>query len=120
MKIISSEPKYYLGRSGNGLITSLGIKTNLWSKMNKKVSYAITNISMKDLSKIIKEIKKLPYKRYVWKRPKHDPIYRYFYLARQIVKCIMISDALNSHSDPIKTELTGTIQILILHVCDSY
>ena len=25
-RIISSEPKYYLGRSGKGLITSLGIK----------------------------------------------------------------------------------------------
>ena len=27
MKITSSEPKYYFGRSGKGLITSLGLKT---------------------------------------------------------------------------------------------
>ena len=74
MKITSSEPKYYVGISVKGLITSLDLKiivsskkekkaryaiTNE-SKKNKKVKYAITNVSMKDLTKIIKDFLKLP------------------------------------------------------------
>ena len=35
MKITSSEPKYYLGRSGEGLIISLGLKTIRRSNKNK-------------------------------------------------------------------------------------
>ena len=57
MIITSSEQKYYLGRSGKGLITSLGINTNVRPKKYKKARYAITNVSMNDLSKIIKEFK---------------------------------------------------------------
>ena len=36
MKISSSEPKYYLGGSGKGLITSLGLNTIIRSKKIKK------------------------------------------------------------------------------------
>ena len=49
MKITSSEPKDYLVISGKGLITSLGINTNVRLKKNKKARYEITNVSMKDL-----------------------------------------------------------------------
>ena len=73
MKITSSEPKYYLVRSGKGSITSLGINTIGRSNKNKKARYAISNVSMKDLSKIIKEFGKLPYEGYVRKRPKNEP-----------------------------------------------
>ena len=66
ISITSSDPKYYLGRSGKGLITFLGIKTNVWSKKYENARYNITNISMKDISKIIKEFEELPYKGYVW------------------------------------------------------
>ena len=52
------------------------------------------------------------------KRPKHEPTDSYFYLEKQFAKCMMISDALNSHVDPVRTEMTGTQQILILHVFD--
>ena len=31
----------------------------------------------------------------------------------------MRSDAFNSHADPVRTEVTGTQQIPISHVCDS-
>ena len=55
MKITSSEPKYYLGRSGKGLITYLVIKTIRRQKKKKKARCAITNVSFKDLSKIIEE-----------------------------------------------------------------
>ena len=66
---------------------------DLWSRFknigrsNKKNSrYTITNVSMKDLSNIIKEFEKLPYKGYVRKRLKHEPadsycIYQYILLS---------------------------------------
>ena len=60
MKIISLEPKEYLGISGKGLIFSLGLKTIVRSKKNKKARYDITNVSMKDISKMIKEFENLP------------------------------------------------------------
>ena len=49
MKITSSYPKDYLGIPGKGLITYLGIKTNIRPKKNKKARYTITNVSMKDI-----------------------------------------------------------------------
>ena len=62
MIITSSDSKNYLGRSGKGLITSLVLKANTRPKKYKKARYAIGNVSKKDLSKIIKEFEKLPYK----------------------------------------------------------
>ena len=82
IKIKSSEPKDYFGISGKVLITSLGPKTNLWSKKYKKASYAITNVSMKDLSKIIKDFEKYPHMGYVRNRPKNEPTDSYFCLER--------------------------------------
>ena len=64
---------YYLGRLRKGLITYLGLKTNVRSKKNKEARYDITNVSIKDISKIIKDFEKLPYKGYVRKRLKHEP-----------------------------------------------
>ena len=54
MKTTYSDPKDDLGRSGKGLITSLGLKYKTIPKKYKKSRYAIVNVSMKDLSKIIK------------------------------------------------------------------
>ena len=73
VKTTSSEPKDCMRRSGKGLITSLGLKDNLRSKKDKKARYAINNVIMKDISKIIKDLEKLPYKGYVQKRTKHEP-----------------------------------------------
>ena len=73
MKIPSSEPKYYLGRLGKGLITSMGLKNIVRSKKNKNSRYCITNVSMNYLLKIIKEFENFPYKGYFRKRPKHEP-----------------------------------------------
>ena len=51
MKITSSEPKYYLGRSGKGFITSLGLNTIRISKKIKNARFAIeekfTPVNMK-------------------------------------------------------------------------
>ena len=51
---------------------------------------------MKDPSKIIREFKKLTYKGYERKSPKHDPTDSYFYLARHLARCMMRADELNS------------------------
>ena len=119
MIITSSEPKYYLRRSGKGLITSLVLNSRASLNKYKKSRYAITNVSMKDISKIIRESEKLPYKGYVSKRPKHEPTDSYFYLSRQIEKCMVRSYALNSYNDPAIIEMTGTKQIPISHVFSS-
>ena len=74
---------------------------------------------MKDISKIIKEFEKLPYKGYVRKRTKHEPTDSYLYLSRELSKFMMRDDALNFHVDPVRMEMTGTQQIPIFHVCDS-
>ena len=73
IKITSSEPKEYLVISREGLITSLDHKTIARSKKNKNSRHAINNISMKDISTIIKDFLNFPYKWYVRKRPKHEP-----------------------------------------------
>ena len=71
---------------------------------------------MKDLSKIISEFDKSPYKRYERRRPKHDPTDSYFYLELQLANCMMRADALNSHVYPVRTQIIGTQQIPISHV----
>ena len=48
--------------------------------------------------------------------PKHEPIDSCLYLSRYISECMMRSDALNSHIDPVRTEITGIQQIHISHV----
>ena len=103
MIITSTEPKDNLGRSVKGLINSLGLKAKSRPNKYKKARYAIVNVSMKDLSKIIREFDKLSYKSYDRRRLKHEPTDRYFYLSRQLVRCIMESDALNSGNYPIIT-----------------
>ena len=55
MNITSSEPKYYLGISVKGLINYLGLDTIRRSTKKKKAKYSITSVSLKDISKIIKE-----------------------------------------------------------------
>ena len=94
--------------------------TNIRSKKYKKARYSITDVSIKDLSNIIKEFEKFPYKCYVQKSPNHEPTDSYFYLARHIAKCMMRVDVLNSHVDPVRKEMTGKQQIWISHICDSY
>ena len=58
MKITSSESKDNLGRSGKGLITSLGLNAKARPKKYKKARYSIVNVSKKDLSNIIREFEK--------------------------------------------------------------
>ena len=100
IRITSSESKFKLGRSGKGLITSLGIKAKTRPKKYKKARYAIVNFNKKDLPKIISEFEKLPYESYDKKRPKHESTDSYFYLAIQLADCMMRVDTLNSDNYP--------------------
>ena len=63
-RITYSESKVKLGRPGKGLIISLGLKAKTIPKKYKKTSYAIGNVSKKDLSNIIRDFENLPYERY--------------------------------------------------------
>ena len=56
-------------------------------------------------------------KSYERMRTNHELTDSYFYLARHIAKCMMISDALNSRIYPVRTEMTGMQHILTLRVC---
>ena len=87
------------------MITSLGLKAKVRPKKCKKAGYAIINFSKNKLSKINREFYKLPYKSYERRMPKHEPAYVYFYLERQLAKCFMRADDLNSHVDPVRTEI---------------
>ena len=119
MRIKYSEPKVKLGRSGKWLITSLGIKAKTMPKKYKKARYAIVNVIKKDISKIIRDFEKLTYESYEKKRPKHEPTDNYFYLSRQLAKCMMRADALNSYNYPVRTEMTGMKHIPNSHVCST-
>ena len=105
MKTTSSVLKGKFEISGKGLGTSLDFKTKVRSQKYKKASYAIVNVSEKDLQKIIKEFEKngnVPYEK---KRPKHEPTSSCFHLAKQLAKCVMISDKLNQHNHGSYTEI---------------
>ena len=53
MRITSSDTKDNLGRSGNGLITSLGLKPKASPKKYRKETYDIVSVRKKGFSKII-------------------------------------------------------------------
>ena len=97
-------------------MTSMGIKAKASPKKYKKARYAIGNVSMKDISKIIRDFYKLPYKIYESRRPKHEPTDSYFYLSIQLIKCMMRGDALYSDNYPVRTEMTATKQIQTSHI----
>ena len=107
MKITSSELKGKLVGSGKGLITSLGLKAKARPHKYKKSRYASVNVSMKELSKIMREFEKFPYESYERKRPKHEPAVSYFYLARHNTKCMMRADTLNWNDYGGYTEMTA-------------
>ena len=102
-----------------GTVSTCMIHVYLQPNKYEKERYAIRNASMKDLSKIIRDFEKFPYKVYERRSPKYDPTDSYFYLARQLAKCLMRADALNSENYPVITEMTGSKNITILHVCST-
>ena len=79
------------------MVTALAPKTKVRSKKYKKARYAIGNFSMKDLSNIIKEFKKIVKVPYVKSISKHEPTSSYYHLVRCIAECMMRSDEHNWH-----------------------
>ena len=59
METTSSESKVKMEESGKWLVTALALNTKARSKKYKEARYAIGNVSMKDLSKKIKEFEKM-------------------------------------------------------------
>ena len=90
------EPIYYLGRSGKGLITSLGFRIIRRSNKIKKARFAITEVSLKYILRLLRN--------YASKRSKHMPTDSYLYLAIQLAECIMS----NLHA-PVRTQ-TASMQ----------
>ena len=88
------------------MINSLGFKEKVTPHKCKKVIYAIINVSNKDLPNTIREFEKLLYKSYKKEITKHEPTDSYFYLAIQLEKCMMRSDALNLYFYPVRTKMT--------------
>ena len=97
METTSSDLKGKLGRSGKGLVTALALKTKVGSKKYKKARYAIGNVSMKDLSNIIKEFEKHFKVPYMKKTPKHEPTLSYYHIVGCITECMLRSDEYNQH-----------------------
>ena len=79
------------------MITSLIFRAKVRPQKYKKARYAIGNVVKTNVSKIIREFEIFEKLTYEKKRPKHELTDRYFYLSRQLVKCMMISDILNWH-----------------------
>ena len=84
METTSWESKRKLGRSGKWLVTAQALKNKVRSQKYKKARYAIVNVSMMDLSNIIKEFEKIGKVHYVKRIPKHEPTSSYYH----IVSCI--------------------------------
>ena len=82
-------------RSKKGLVIALDFKTKVRFAKVQNARYAIGNISKKEISKIIREFEEFEKLSYEKKRTKHEPTDSYFYLARQLVMCVMRSDNLN-------------------------
>ena len=74
------------------------------------------NDSKKDLSQIIWGFETLPYESYDRKRLNNEPPDSYFYLAIQLVKCMMRADALNLQVYLVRTKMTAMKQIQTSHV----
>ena len=107
METTSSDSKGKLGIPGKGLVTALALKTKVRSQKYKKVRYDIGNVSMKDLSDIIKEFEKIVKVPYVKSIPKHEPTSSFYNLVRCIAECMMISDEHNQHVHISYTEDTA-------------
>ena len=72
-------------RSVKGLITSLGLKNIVSSNKYKNANYIITNVSMKNLSKIIRYFESFPCESNVRKIPKNEPNDSYFLYMKKAI-----------------------------------
>ena len=112
METTSSESKVELEKSGKWLVTALALNTKARSKRYKKARYAIRNVSMKDLSKKIKEFEKVVKEPYLKRVPKHEPTSSYFHLVVFLGECMMRCDENNHHvHDGYKEEMAPSLDV---------
>ena len=97
METTSSESKVKMEGSGKRFVTALDLKTRARPKKYKKARYAIGNVSMKDLSKKIKEFEKIVRVSYLKRIPKHEPTSSYFHLVVCLGECMMRFGENNHH-----------------------
>ena len=97
METTYSESKVELEISGKGLVTALALKTKARSKKYKMARYAIVNVSMKDLSKKIKEFEQIVKVHYVKRIPKHELNSSYFHIFGCIPECMLRCGEENHH-----------------------
>ena len=90
------------------MVTALALKTKARSKKYKKARYAIVNVSMKDLSNIIKEFEKIVKVPYVKRIPKHEPTSSYYHLVGCIAECMLRCGEDNQHVPDGYTEETAS------------
>ena len=79
------------------MVTALDLNTKARSEKYKKSRYAIGNVSMKDLSKKIKEFEKFVKIPHFKKEPKHEPTLSYLHLVECLRKCMMRSGEHKQH-----------------------
>ena len=87
------------------MITYICIKIVRRSNKIKKARFAITNVSIKDIYKIIKKSEDLPYEGYVSKSHKKLTTDNYLYISRQLTKCMK---RFNMRVGPARTKMTST------------
>ena len=97
METTSSESKVKMEGSGKWLVTALALNTKARSTKYKMARYTIVNVSMKDLSKKIKEFEMFFKVPHLKKTPKHERTLSYFHLVECLQKCMMRSGENNHH-----------------------
>ena len=102
IKITYSEPKDYLGIPVKGLITSLGIKTIIRPKKIERTRFSITEAILKDFLRLFMNLK-IWLMRVMWGRLTKIPTDSYFYLSRQISKCMT-----SNSCDRVRTQKMST------------
>ena len=73
--------------------------------------FAINNVSLKYISKIIKEFEDFTYEGYVRKRSKHMPTGIYFYIERNFSKCTI---RFNMRVGPVRKQMNKTQKKIFL------
>ena len=79
------------------MVTAMAFKTKVRSPKYKKARYTLVNVSMKDLSNIIKEFEEMFKVPYVKSIPKHEPTSSFYHLVRCIEECMMRSNENNRY-----------------------
>ena len=106
-----------MGTSGKGFITSLDINAIRKLKNVKKSKFAITEVSLKYLSKIVNEFKDVPYEGYVRKISKYMHTDSYFYIARNLAEFMMSKKSMSNSGGLVRTQNMSTQNMSNLRVC---